>query len=114
VKVRSYQTGHPTLPDEETQACCFYQTCGILKAAAYVPYEVSSFACEGGSTPGHNRKNWDHIPYLGLRPGAHSFDGSRGRHWNLRDLSRYLQDLATGNLLEEGQETLTGDQLSLF
>lgn len=66
MKAIPYRAGHPTLPDEETRARCSYQTRGILKAAAYVHYEVSSFAREEQFDSRHNRKNWDHIPYLGL------------------------------------------------
>jgi oxygen-independent coproporphyrinogen-3 oxidase len=60
----------------------------------------------------HNRKYWDHAPYLGLGPAAHSFDGKR-RCWNRKSLARYLEDLDKGLAPVEEDECLTPDQLRL-
>ena len=38
-------------------------------------YEVSNFAAGLEHRSRHNRKYWDHTPYLGLGPSAHSFAG---------------------------------------
>jgi oxygen-independent coproporphyrinogen-3 oxidase len=60
----------------------------------------------------HNRKYWDHTPYLGLGPAAHSFDGKR-RWWNRRSLPLYLDDMNMGRLPVDEEEVLTSDQLRL-
>lgn len=46
-------------------------------------YEVSQFAAAAEHRSKHNRKYWDHTPYLGLGPSAHSYHGDR-RWWNIR------------------------------
>jgi oxygen-independent coproporphyrinogen-3 oxidase len=51
-------------------------------------YEISNFA-KNGFYSCHNTSYWTGNPYLGLGPGAHSFDGIR-RFWNKPDLIRYI------------------------
>lgn len=78
-------------PDEE-QAELFMATSAFLKAQGYSQYEVSSFARAEQVQARHNRKYWEHVPYLGLGPSAHSFDGRR-RWWNVRSVEDYIQKL---------------------
>lgn len=61
------------------------------KAAAYgfEHYEISNFAQKGYASQ-HNSGYWDGTPYLGIGPGAHSFDGTN-RRYNLPNLQSYLQ-----------------------
>jgi len=54
--------------------------CEALAAAGYVHYEVSNFALPGREAV-HNSAYWRRLPYVGLGPAAHSFDGLR-RTWN--------------------------------
>ena len=54
--------------------------CETLAAAGYVHYEVSNFALPGREAV-HNSAYWRRLPYVGLGPAAHSFDGLR-RTWN--------------------------------
>ena len=70
---------------EDHQACFFELTHEVLDAAGYPAYEVSNFASAPEHRSGHNQKYWNHTPYLGLGPSAHSFDGRR-RWWNERQL----------------------------
>lgn len=55
--------------------------CRTLACAGYCHYEVSNFAVPGREAI-HNSAYWSRAPYVGLGPGAHSFDGSRRRSWN--------------------------------
>jgi oxygen-independent coproporphyrinogen-3 oxidase len=63
-------------------------------------------------TSRHNQKYWDHSPFLGLGPSAHSFQGNR-RWWNHRFLDQYFAAINAGNLPVEETETLTMGQLRL-
>jgi oxygen-independent coproporphyrinogen III oxidase len=48
--------------------------------ASYIQYEISNFAKENQFAI-HNSNYWKGIPYLGIGPGAHSFDGQhRGQN----------------------------------
>jgi oxygen-independent coproporphyrinogen-3 oxidase len=88
------------------------KTSEFLEDAGYIHYEVSNFALGLKYTSRHNQKYWDHSPYLGLGPAAHSFRGNR-RWWNHPSLDRYLAAINAGNLPIEETEILTMEQLRL-
>jgi len=106
------QAGEFSLPGEELQYEFFMKTSEFLKDAGYIHYEVSNFAKGPGCTSRHNQKYWDHSPYLGLGPSAHSFQCNR-RWWNHRSLDQYLAVINAGNLPFEETEILTMEQLRL-
>ena len=62
----------------------------MAAGAGYHQYEISNFALPGYEAL-HNGSYWRGGPYLGLGPGAHSFDGDRIRSWNAPDLEGYLK-----------------------
>lgn len=62
--------------------------CRRLRQAGYRHYEISNFALPGREAV-HNSGYWDHSPYVGLGPAAHSFDG-RVRSWNPSDVEAYV------------------------
>ena len=66
----------------------FLQVHDTLCAAGYEHYEVSNFALPGFRAR-HNSAYWDGTPYLGIGPGAHSYDGAV-RCWNVASVTRYL------------------------
>lgn len=97
-------------PDKETEYYFFILTSELLTAAGYIHYEVSNFAKKASLESKHNRKYWDHAPYLGIGPAAHSFSDGR-RWWNFRSVDRYMDALRQGMPPREGEEILTPDQL---
>lgn len=58
-----------------------------LLEAGYKQYEISNFARDGKYSA-HNSSYWNSTPYIGLGPGAHSFNGA-SRIWNLERLQKY-------------------------
>lgn len=60
--------------------------------AGYDHYEVSNFGREGFHSR-HNTSYWQGIPYLGIGPSAHSFDGNRTRRWNVSNNPLYIKAL---------------------
>ena len=58
-------------------------------AAGMEHYEISNFA-KPGMHSRHNSSYWDGSPYLGLGPGAHSFDGGCVRRSNYTSLKDYV------------------------
>ncbi len=108
---RSHQRNRIMLP-EKSAAAHFLATSSFLESKGYIHYEVSNFARDESLFARHNRKYWDHSPYLGLGPSAHSFDGKK-RWWNVRSVRKYCGALEKNLLPIEGSETLTNGQLHL-
>jgi oxygen-independent coproporphyrinogen-3 oxidase len=104
--------GEISLPDEETLADLFFQASDIIQKAGYIHYEVSNFARNVELESRHNKKYWDHTPYLGLGPAAHSFDGRR-RWWNHTSVPAYIKDLENRMPPVAASEKLTDEQLRL-
>lgn len=76
-----------------------------LKAAGYEQYEISNY-CLPGFHSRHNSSYWNQTPYLGLGPGAHSYDGRRLRTWNEPFVLKYLHGER-----QEGREELSDTDL---
>jgi oxygen-independent coproporphyrinogen-3 oxidase len=56
----------------------------------------------------HNSNYWNQVPYLGLGPAAHSFNGDQ-RQWNIANNSLYFQSIKN-NLVPFELENLSLDQ----
>lgn len=98
--------------EEDPQAELYRMTHDILGEAGWHGYEVSNFASAPRHRSRHNRKYWNHTPYLGLGPSAHSFLG-RKRWWNLRKVRLWSAALAEGRSPVDGEERLADDELLL-
>jgi oxygen-independent coproporphyrinogen-3 oxidase len=109
---KRHRAGEFSIPGEDLQYDFFMKTSQFLEEAGYIHYEVSNFARDTKYISRHNQKYWDHSPYLGLGPAAHSFQSNR-RWWNHRSLDQYIAAVSTGNLPVEGTEILTLEQLRL-
>jgi oxygen-independent coproporphyrinogen-3 oxidase len=104
------------LPEEE-QAALFDLTHRFLADAGWPAYEVSNFARGPAHQSRHNRKYWDHTPYLGLGPSAHSLAAADApsparRWWNERGTPRWDKRLAVGERPIEAQELLSPKELA--
>lgn len=76
------------LPEDDTVGM-FGILCEEMEMAGYEQYELSNFSLPGYRSK-HNSSYWIGKPYLGLGPGAHSYDGSRLRMSNRPDLRGWL------------------------
>ena len=95
------------LPDEEMCIEMAEMLRSRLRAAGYLQYEISNYALPGYHSR-HNSAYWDGTPYLGLGPGAHSYDGRSVRYWNNEDLHTYLNiDYQSGDTLWINPEHLS-------
>ena len=77
-------------PSDELCAAQYALLQQMLSEAGYEQYEVSNFALPGRQAI-HNSGYWERLPYIGLGPGAHSFDGDRRRSWNAPDVDLYIR-----------------------
>ena len=79
--------------------------CTRLAAAGFKHYEISNFARPGFEAL-HNSAYWVRLPYVGLGPGAHSFDGVRTRSWNSEGLTDWSRSDEVLSDEDERTETL--------
>lgn len=91
--------------DEELSLQMYQTLLSMTSAAGMQHYEISNFSLPGWHSR-HNSGYWQDHPYVGLGPGAHSFDGNNIRRWNESDLSRYCLEAE----VPHGQEILTPEE----
>jgi oxygen-independent coproporphyrinogen-3 oxidase len=103
--------GREKLADEDRYAAEFLEAVERLSEAGYRQYEVSNFARPGRESR-HNQAYWQHRPYLGLGPGAHSYLPPH-RFWNVRDWAEYRDRLAAGLSSEADREELGREELEI-
>lgn len=93
------RAGKVSEASEELAAQMYAQLCESTAAAGFDHYEISNFA-RPAMEARHNSAYWDMTPYLGLGPGAHSFDG-RLRRYNPSDFKSYMADPAAAATIDE-------------
>jgi oxygen-independent coproporphyrinogen-3 oxidase len=78
-------------PDESYEREFLYAD-QVMSDAGFEHYEVSNFG-RPGHRARHNSMYWRGVPYAGLGPGAHEFDGST-RRWNVDPYVEWQRRLA--------------------
>lgn len=78
--------------------------------AGYMQYEISNFG-KPGQFALHNTNYWKGVPYLGLGPSAHSFDG-KTRGFNPSSNPGYLKTLESNKIPFETEPTSPEDQIN--
>ena len=106
------ERGQLRLPEEEESETLFLTTARFLEENGYLHYEISNFARGEENRSRHNQKYWQHVPYLGLGPSAHSFQDGK-RWWNVRSIKKYCASLEEGRAPVEGSEQLSAEQFAL-
>ena len=97
-------------PDDALATEFFKMNMEFLPANGFEHYEISNFAKEGCISR-HNSSYWRGIPYLGLGPSAHSFNGT-SRQWNVRSNAAYTSAIASHKPFFETEDLLAKDQLN--
>lgn len=72
----------------------------------YEHYEISNLALPGQYAV-HNTNYWRGLPYLGIGPSAHSFDGKIRRRWNVSNNTLYAKSIIEEGKLDFEEETLS-------
>lgn len=92
-------------PPDEFVAVQFELLLVQMRAHGYGQYEISNF-CRPGRESRHNANYWRGVPYLGLGPSAHSFDG-RNRQFTAPNNPQYV-----AAVLERGEVPATVEVLT--
>jgi oxygen-independent coproporphyrinogen-3 oxidase len=96
-------------PDEQYEAE-FLMAHEALADAGFEHYEVSNFA-RPGRRARHNSAYWTRVPYVGLGPSSHGFDGAE-RRWNEAAYAEWQRRIAAGLDPLAGHEILTADDVA--
>lgn len=83
-----------------------------MNEKGYETYEISNFALPGFRSQ-HNSSYWQLIPYLGVGPSAHSYNGT-SRQWNIAHLVNYMEAIENGHPLYEKEALSEQDTYNDF
>lgn len=94
--------------DNEQSAQQFEILMEQAEVMGYEHYEISNLALKDHYAI-HNTNYWKGVPYLGIGPSAHSFDG-KNRRWNIANNALYIKNVLQDRRLQYEEETLTATQ----
>jgi oxygen-independent coproporphyrinogen-3 oxidase len=97
---------------EDYVADQFNELVQVLTQNRYNHYEISNFALAGKESR-HNSAYWQHKKYLGIGPGAHSYNG-HSRQYNISNNPKYIKAIKSGALSFEKEELSRTDQINEY
>ncbi len=97
--------GETTEAPDTTYEADFLYAHEALAAAGFEHYEVSNYGRPGHHAR-HNSAYWRGVPYLGLGPSAHGYDGNE-RRWNVSAYAAWQDEVDQGRDPLGGAERLT-------
>lgn len=98
--------------DDEQSAQQFLYMVNTLQKANFEQYEISNFA-KNGKYAVHNTNYWKGIPFLGIGPSAHGYDG-KSRQYNISNNPIYIKNLLQNKLAETVEILSLADQFNEY
>lgn len=92
--------------DEDESTAEFNLLLDKTGKAGFINYEISNFGKPGYFSI-HNTNYWKQVPYLGLGPSAHSYNGY-SRQWNISDVKNYIRSVNAGKPLLKRKNWISG------
>ncbi|MDX2190364.1 MAG: radical SAM family heme chaperone HemW [Bacteroidota bacterium] len=86
----------------------FEKLMNSFSIAGYEQYEISNYALNKAYSK-HNTSYWQGTHYLGIGPGAHSYNGTT-RQWNVSNNNKYINAL-NDSIIPLEKESLTQSQI---
>lgn len=102
--------GELSVANNEDQSRQFEILVDTLEQNGIQQYEISNFA-KAGFESKHNSNYWKGVPYLGIGPSAHSFQGST-RQWNIANNTQYMKRVESGVSYCESETLSASDQFN--
>ena len=96
---KNVQKGLESVAPESLVEAEYAELCAHAAKAGFDHYEVSNFARPNGYAQ-HNQHYWTGLPYLGIGPGAHGFDGKQ-RSANVSNNPAYIAQVSKANKLDD-------------
>lgn len=109
-----YQQSRPDrlkLGSQEEEYLLLAKTMIHLRQQGYGQYEISNYARDEHLESVHNWAYWRRVPYLGLGPSAHSFDGVARRYKNVSHVKQYIDKIDANESSIDFDETLTAEHI---
>ena len=97
---------------EEKAAQQFLQVKETLEKVNYHQYEVSNYS-QAGYESFHNTNYWNRVNYLGLGPGAHSFNGN-SRQYNIANNALYMKSISQNELATTIETLSRNDKINEY
>jgi len=97
---------------EEESALQYETLINQLEHAGYEHYEISNFSLPGKESK-HNLNYWSGKPYLGVGPGAHSYN-LQSRQFNIRNNANYIRSLQKNEIPSESIELSQEDIMNEY
>ena len=88
---KKIKQGDMTSYSENQSITDFYSLIKMAEENDFIQYEISNFAKDNHISL-HNFSYWQSVPYLGLGPSAHSFNGN-SRQWNVANIVKYIKGI---------------------
>ncbi len=98
--------------DEAQSAAQFLYLMDQMAEAGFEHYEISNFA-KPGKRSRHNSNYWKRVPYLGLGPSAHSFNGE-SRQWNVANNLKYIAAITAAKIPAEIEILTVANQVNEY
>ena len=98
--------------DEEISAEQYEYMMKLLAANGYDHYEISNFSLPGKYSV-HNTNYWHNKTYLGIGPGAHSFNIVSRQH-NLAHNHKYMNAIKKGYIAFQKEELSKADKVNEY
>ena len=96
--------------DEDFEKAQYLLLTETLALNGYEQYEISNFS-RGEKYSQHNSAYWFGHHYLGIGPGAHSFNG-RERQWNISNNAEYIDKIGINTLPMESELLSNADRIN--
>ncbi|WP_345948571.1 radical SAM family heme chaperone HemW [Mucilaginibacter sp. PAMB04274] len=107
--VKKKQT--PPINDQQS-AEQFIRLMERMQQQGFEHYEISNFS-KPGQYSRHNSNYWTGVPYLGIGPSAHAYNGNT-RQWNVANNALYLKALSTNSIPAEVEELTPENRLNEY
>lgn len=101
----------PDVNDEQS-AEQFMMLIDTVTANGFEHYEISNYSLPGKYAV-HNTNYWKGVPYLGIGPSAHGFDG-HDRYINIANNAKYMESLFKGELPETIEQLSSTDKFNEY
>ncbi|HUH17747.1 radical SAM family heme chaperone HemW [Albibacterium sp.] len=84
----------------------------MITKVGFEQYEISNYA-KNERYSKHNTNYWKGVPYLGIGPSAHSFNGT-SRQWNIANNSKYIQSIIKNEIPMEMEVLTESDKFNEY